>query len=393
MMKVLAINAGSSSLKFQMYEMPEEKVLISGLFERIGIKDSCYSIKINGQKNKKEVVLSNHEDAVKYLIEELLNNGIVSSLDEIEAIGHRVVHGGDKYADTVIITDEVLKDIESFYPLAPLHNPANVLGIKAFQKSIPNAIVVGIFDTAFHQTMEEKDFLYGIPYEWYTDYKVRKYGFHGTSHKFLTNRMMEILKKEDAKIITCHLGNGGSISAIRNGKCVDTSMGFTPNAGILMGTRSGDIDFTIIPYVMEQTGKSLDEVINDLNKKSGFLGVCGVSSDSRDVEDGMNNNDPRCILTHKMFIKSVVNYIANYYVALGGVDAICFSAGIGENSVVVRKDILESLSSLGIEVDEEANNIRGKESVITSASSKVPCYVIPTDEEVMIARDAYSLAK
>ncbi len=392
-MKVLAINAGSSSLKFQMYEMPEEKVLISGLFERIGIKDSCYSIKINGQKNKKEVVLSNHEDAVKYLIEELLNNGIVSSLDEIEAIGHRVVHGGDKYADTVIITDEVLKDIESFYPLAPLHNPANVLGIKAFQKSIPNAIVVGIFDTAFHQTMEEKDFLYGIPYEWYTDYKVRKYGFHGTSHKFLTNRMMEILKKEDAKIITCHLGNGGSISAIRNGKCVDTSMGFTPNAGILMGTRSGDIDFTIIPYVMEQTGKSLDEVINDLNKKSGFLGVCGVSSDSRDVEDGMNNNDPRCILTHKMFIKSVVNYIANYYVALGGVDAICFSAGIGENSVVVRKDILESLSSLGIEVDEEANNIRGKESVITSASSKVPCYVIPTDEEVMIARDAYSLAK
>lgn len=392
-MKVLAINAGSSSLKFQMYEMPEEKELISGLFERIGIKDSCYSIKVNGQKIKKEVVLSNHEDAVKYLIEELLNNNIVSSLDEIEAIGHRVVHGGDKYAETVVITDEVLKDIESFYPLAPLHNPANVLGIKAFQKSVPNAVVVGVFDTAFHQTMEEKDFLYGVPYEWYTDYKVRKYGFHGTSHKFLTNRMKEILNKEDYKIITCHLGNGGSISAIRNGKCVDTSMGFTPNAGILMGTRSGDIDFTIIPYVMEQTGKSLDEVINDLNKKSGFLGVCGISSDSRDVEDGMNQNDPRCILTHKMFVKSVVNYIANYYVALGEVDAICFSAGIGENSVVVRKDILESLSALGIEVDEDLNNVRGKEAVITSASSKVPCYVIPTDEEVMIARDAYNLAK
>ncbi|MDD2181159.1 MAG: acetate kinase [Bacilli bacterium] len=392
-MKVLAINAGSSSLKFQMYEMPEEKVLISGLFERIGINNSGYTLKVNGEKIKKEVVLNNHEDAVEYLIKELLENNIVASLDEIEALGHRVVHGGDKYADSVVITDEVLQDVEKFYPLAPLHNPANVLGIKAFQKSVPNAVVVGVFDTAFHQTMEERDFLYGVPYEWYTDYKVRKYGFHGTSHKFLANRMMEILNKKDAKIITCHLGNGGSISAVKNGKCIDTSMGFTPNAGIIMGTRSGDIDVTIIPYIMSQTGKTLDEVIDDLNKKSGFLGICGISSDSRDVEDGMKDNNLRCILTHKMFVKSVVNYIASYYVALGGADAICFSAGIGENSVTVRKDIIEALNALGIKIDEASNNTRGKEALITSEESAVPCYIIPTDEELMIARDAFNLAK
>lgn len=392
-MKILSVNAGSSSLKFQMYIMPEETVLVSGLFERIGIDGSCYTIKLNGNKIKKEVELKNHEDAVGFLIKELIENKIVSSLDEIEAVGHRVVHGGDKYAESVIITDEVLSDIEKLYPLAPLHNPANVLGIKAFQKNIPNAVAIGVFDTAFHQTMEEKDFLYGVPYEWYTEYKVRKYGFHGTSHKFLANRMMEILNKKDAKIITCHLGNGGSISAIKDGKCIDTSMGFTPNAGIIMGTRSGDIDVTIIPYIMEQTGKTLDEVINALNKESGFLGICGISSDSRDVEEGMLKNNGRCILTHKMFVKSVVSYIASYYVSLGGADAICFSAGIGENSIIVRKDIINSLNTLGIKLDEEANNGRGKEALITATDSKTPCYVIPTDEELMIARDTFNLAK
>lgn len=392
-MKILSVNAGSSSLKFQMYIMPEETVLVSGLFERIGIDGSCYTIKLNGNKIKKEVELKNHEDAVGFLIKELIENKIVSSLDEIEAVGHRVVHGGDKYAESVIITDEVLSDIEKLYPLAPLHNPANVLGIKAFQKNIPNAVAIGVFDTAFHQTMEEKDFLYGVPYEWYTEYKVRKYGFHGTSHKFLANRMMEILNKKDAKIITCHLGNGGSISAIKDGKCIDTSMGFTPNAGIIMGTRSGDIDVTIIPYIMEQTGKTLDEVINALNKESGFLGICGISSDSRDVEEGILKNNERCILTHKMFVKSVVSYIASYYVSLGGADAICFSAGIGENSIIVRKDIINSLNTLGIKLDEEANNGRGKEALITATDSKTPCYVIPTDEELMIARDTFNLAK
>ncbi len=392
-MKVLSVNAGSSSLKFQLYNMPEEEVLISGLFERIGINNSAYTIKINGNKVKKEVVLNDHEDAVKYLIQELLENNIVGSLDEIEALGHRVVHGGDKYSDSVVITDEVLGAIEDFYPLAPLHNPANVLGIKAFKKNIPNSVAVGVFDTAFHQTMKEKDFLYGVPYNWYTDYKVRKYGFHGTSHKFLANRVMEILNKKDAKIITCHLGNGGSVCAIESGKCIDTSMGFTPNAGIIMGTRSGDIDATIIPYIMEQTGKTLDEVMNDLNKKSGFLGICGISSDSRDVEEGMQQNNERCVLTHQMFIKSIINYVASYYVALGGVDAICFSAGIGENSPRVRKDILDSLKVLGIELDTDSNNTRGKEILITTSNSKIPCYVIPTDEELMIARDAFNFAK
>ncbi len=392
-MKILSVNAGSSSLKFQMYIMPEETVLVSGLFERIGIEGSCYTIKLNGEKIKKEVELKNHEDAVNYLIKELIDNNIVSSLDEIEALGHRIVHGGDKYSKSVIITDEVLKDVEGFSQLAPLHNPANILGVKAFKKIIPNSVAVGVFDTAFHQTMEEKDFLYAVPYEWYSDYKVRKYGFHGTSHNYLANRMMEILNNKNAKIITCHLGNGGSISAIKDGKCVDTSMGFTPSAGIIMGTRSGDIDFTIIPYIMEQTGKTIDEVINDLNKNSGLLGISGISSDSRDVEDGMNEDNERCILAHKKFIKSVINYIASYYVALDGADAICFSAGIGENSKIVRKDIIDGLSALGIKLDETANNIRGKEALITTDDSKIPCYIVPTDEELMIARDTYNLAK
>ncbi len=392
-MKILSVNAGSSSLKFQMYIMPEETVLVSGLFERIGIEGSCYTIKLNGEKIKKEVELKNHEDAVNYLIKELIENNIVSSLDEIEALGHRIVHGGDKYSKSVIITDEVLKDVEGFSQLAPLHNPANILGVKAFKKIIPNSIAVGVFDTAFHQTMEEKDFLYAVPYEWYTDYKVRKYGFHGTSHNYLANRMAKILNNKNAKIITCHLGNGGSISAVKNGKCVDTSMGFTPSAGIVMGTRSGDIDFTIIPYIMEQTGKNIDQVINDLNKNSGLLGISGISSDSRDIEDGMNEKNERCILTHKKFIKSVINYIASYYVALGGVDAICFSAGIGENSKIVRKDIIDGLSALGIKIDNEANNVRGKEALISSEDSTIPCYIIPTDEELMIARDTYNLAK
>lgn len=392
-MKILSVNAGSSSLKFQMYIMPEEEVLISGLFERIGIDNSGYTIKINGEKIKKQVVLNNHEDAVNYLIEELLNNNVVSSLDEIEAVGHRIVHGGDKYSKSVIITDEVLEDIANFSQLAPLHNPANILGVKAFKNAIPNSIAVGVFDTAFHQTMEEKDFLYGVPYEWYTDYQVRKYGFHGTSHNFLSGRMDEILNNKQAKIITCHLGNGGSLAAVKAGKCIDTTMGFTPNAGIIMGTRSGDIDFTIIPYIMEKANKTLDEVMDDLNKNSGFLGICGISSDSRDVEEGLMQNNHRCVITHQMFVKSIVSYIASYYVALGGVDAICFSAGIGENSTIVRSDIIKGLNALGIKIDEEANNVRGKQALISSADSTVPCYVIPTDEELMISRDTYKLTK
>jgi len=389
-MRVLAINAGSSSLKFQMYEMPEEKVIISGVFEKIGIGNSLYTIKTNGEKIKKEVELKDHDEAVSVLIQELFENNVVKSLDEISGIGHRVVHGGNKYTSSVIITDEVIKDIEDLSSLAPLHNPAHIMGMRACIKLIPSAVQVAIFDTAFHQTMSEEAYMYAVPYEWYTNYNVRKYGFHGTSHKYLANRMSEILGSKDIKIITCHLGNGGSISAIKNGKCVDTSMGFTPNAGIMMGTRSGDVDVTIIPYIMEKTNESLTKVLDDLNKKSGYLGISGVSSDSRDIENGIASGDERCILAQNMFIRRVVEYVSKYYVILGGVDAICFAGGIGENSPSTRKYIIDSLSILGIKLDDELNNVRGEERIITTEDSKVPCYIVPTDEEVMIARDTVS---
>lgn len=392
-MKILSVNAGSSSLKFQMYEMPEEKVLISGVFERIGIPNSLYTIKINGEKVEKQVELPNHEVAVSYLTRELLDNHIVKSLEEIKGIGHRLVHGGDKYAESVILTNQVMEVVESLTPLAPLHNPANLVGVKAFKKIIPNAIAVAVFDTAFHQTMATDTYLYPVPYEWYQNYGVRKYGFHGTSHKYLTSRMEDILGKKEIKIITCHLGNGGSISAIHNGKCIDTSMGFTPNAGLVMGSRSGDIDATIIPYIMEQTGKNIHEVMDDLNKRSGYLGISGVSSDARDVKAGIDAGNPRCILAQKMYINAVVGYIAKYYVFLNGVDAICFAGGVGENSINTRKEILEGLSILGIKIDLEANQTRAEEKRITTEDSSIPVYIIPTDEEVMIARDTYSFCE
>jgi acetate kinase len=392
-MKVLAVNAGSSSLKFQMYEMPEEKVIISGTFERIGIGNSFYSIKANGEKIKKELEIKNHDEAVSILIQELFDNNVVKSLDEISGIGHRVVHGGDKYTNSVVITDEVLKDIEDLSSLAPLHNPANIIGIKSCNKLIPDAIEVAVFDTAFHQTMSEEAYMYALPYEWYTNYQVRKYGFHGTSHKYLANRMSEILGTKELKLITCHLGNGGSISAVKNGICIDTSMGFTPNAGIMMGTRSGDVDVTIIPYIMEKTNASFTQVIEDLNKKSGYLGVSGVSSDSRDIENGIELGDERCILAQRMFVRRIVEYISKYYVILGGADAICFAGGIGENSIKSRKDIINSLSVLGIKLDEKLNNVKGEERLITAVDSKVPCYIVPTDEELMIARDTISFIK
>lgn len=392
-MKILSVNAGSSSLKFQMYEMPEEKVLISGVFERIGSKESFYTIKINGEKTVKNVALPDHEVAVKCLTEELLDNHIVENLTEIKGIGHRLVHGGDKYASSVILTEDVMNVVEELTPLAPLHNPANLIGVRAFKKVVPDAVAVAVFDTAFHQTMEPSSYLYPVPYEWYTKYGIRKYGFHGTSHKFLTNRLSEILGKKECKIITCHLGNGGSISAVKDGKCIDTSMGFTPNAGIMMGSRSGDIDATMIPYIMEQTGKSLNEVMDELNKNSGYLGISGVSNDSRDIEVGIENGNERCILSQEMYIKAIVGYIAKYYVALGGVDAICFAGGVGENAPETRKEILEALSVLGIKIDGEANHVRGKETLITTSDSSIPVYIIPTDEEVMIARDTYLYCK
>lgn len=391
-MKILSVNAGSSSLKFQMYEMPEEKVLISGVFERIGIENSFYTIKLNGEKIKKEAVLNNHTDAVKILTNELLENNIVSDLSEIKAIGHRMVHGGEKYASSVLLTEDVITAVEELSDLAPLHNPANLVGVRAFKEVIPSAVAVGVFDTAFHQTMEEENFLYPVPYEWYKEYGVRKYGFHGTSHKYVSEKMASILGKEETKIITCHIGNGGSLAAVKNGKCIDTSMGFTPNAGIIMGSRSGDIDASLIPFVMKKTGMNISEIDNALNKKSGLLGISGVSSDSRDIEDGIKSRNDRCKLAQEMYVNKIVKYIAEYYVELGGADAIVFTAGVGENSITTRKQIIDKLACLGIKLDEQRNNVRAEVALISTDDSSVKVYVIPTDEEVMIARDTYKLA-
>ncbi len=388
-MKILAVNAGSSSLKFQMYEMPEETVLISGTFERIGIGGSFYTIKINGEKTKKEKEFKSHSEAVATLIDELISNKVIASLDEIKGVGHRLVHGGEKYAQSVIINDDVIKTVDELSELAPLHNPANLIGVRAFMEKVPNALEVGCFDTAFHQTMDEKEYLYPVPYEWYTKYGVRKYGFHGMSHNYIASRMKEILGG-DYRIISCHIGNGASLCAIKDGKSIDTSMGFTPNAGLMMGSRSGDIDATLIPFIMNKTGESLDEVINDLNKKSGYLGVSGISSDSRDIEAAIEEGNEKAILAQKMYVERIVNYIAEYYLEMNGADAIVFTAGVGENSISTRKAIIDSLSSLNIFLDDERNNVRGKEQLISSDNSSVKVYVIPTDEEVMIARDTYN---
>lgn len=390
-MIILSINAGSSSLKFTGFDMPSEKVLISGVFERIGIDDSFYTIKLNGEKIKKEVELKNHEDAVRILTEELINYNIVKDLSEIKGVGHRVVHGGDKYADSVVIDKNVTDTIRELFHLAPLHNPANLMGIEAFQEYIPEATAVAVFDTGFPQSMPEENYLYAVPYEWYEKYGVRRYAFHGISHQYITEYMQNFLGKENVNLITCHLGNGSTIYSIKDGKCFDTSLSFSTNSGLVMGTRSGDIDPFIVPYVMKESGMSMEEVLNTLNKKSGLLGVSGVSSDSRDIEDGISEGNERCILAQKLFVNRIVGYIAKLWCPLKIVDAICFAGGIGENSIMTRKQIIEGLSSLGVELDEEANNVRGEFKLITKEGSKIPCYIVPTDEEVMIARDTYKL--
>ena len=392
-MKILSVNAGSSSLKFQMYEMPEEKALISGNFERIGIHNSFYTIKINGEKIKKEMDLPNHKVAFETLVKELEENKVVDSLEEISVIGHRVVQGGAYFDKTVVIDDDVIAKIEELNVLAPLHNPAAITGIKAALEVIPSAVQTAVFDTAFHQTMPEENYIYAVPYEWYTDYKVRRYGAHGTSHMYVANRMNEILGRTDTKLITCHLGNGASVSAVVNGKCVNTSMGLTPNAGLIMGSRCGDMDATVVTYMMDQLKVSPAEMDILLNKKSGLLGVTNLSSDMRDIDAGVLEGNERCELVKRMFVNRVVEYIAKYYVEMNGCDAIVFTAGIGENSITTRRRIVNKLGVLGIYLDEEANDSRGEEKLITTADSKIPCYVIPTDEELMIARDTYSLAK
>lgn len=392
-MKILSVNAGSSSLKFTLFDMPEEKELISGVFERIGIENSFYTIKLNGEKIKKETELKDHKAAFELLVKELIDNKIVDSLDEIAGIGHRIVQGGSYFDKTVLATEDNISIVEKLSSLAPLHNPAAVVGIRAAQSVFPNATQTLVFDTAFHQTMEEEVYLYPVPYEWYTKYAVRRYGAHGTSHKYVSMRANEILDNEDARLITCHIGNGASISAVKAGKCVETSMGLTPNAGLMMGTRCGDIDATILPYIMEETGMSAKEMDTALNKQSGLLGISGVSSDSRDIEDGISNGDERCILAQKMYVKRIVDFIAKYYVELGGCDAIIFTAGVGENSISTRLEVMEKLACLGVKPDEERNNVRGKEALISADNSKIPVYVIPTNEELMIATDTYNLAK
>ena len=393
-MKLLSVNAGSSSLKFRLYEMPEEKLLMKGMFERIGLFGSCYSIRIGDEKISKDVPLKDHNEAVKILLEELINNKVISSLAEIEAVGNRVVHGGNKYSKSVEITDRVLMEIEEISDLAPLHNPAALKGIYAFKKNIPNAKLVACFDTAFHQTMKEKIYLYPVPYEWYVKYDVRKYGFHGLSHKFITEKMKEILGK-NPNLIICHIGNGASITAVKDGKSIDTSMGFTPNAGIMMGTRSGDIDYSILSYIMKKEERNLDWMDSQLNKKSGLEGIAGMS-DLRDIDRAYEARDAKALLALDMYTDKIVDYVAKYYVKLGGkVDAICFTAGGGENDDIIRKEAVNKLYPLGIYLDEEKNKEtivrKGIEGIISSAESKIPVYVLATDEELMIARDTYNL--
>lgn len=392
-MKILSVNAGSSSLKFQLYEMPEEKVLMSGLMERIGVGNSFYTIKINGEKIKKEVELNNHEEAFQKLVEELEANHVVDSLEEIKGIGHRVVQGGDYFDKSVVIDDEVLSKIDELSPLAPLHNPAAITGIKAAKDVFSNAVQTAVFDTAFHQTMPKENYLYALPMSWYEKYKVRKYGAHGTSHKFVSQRMNEILGRTDTKLITCHIGNGASVSAVMNGKCLNTSMGLTPDAGLIMGTRCGDIDASIIPYIMEKTGMSAKEIDEVINKESGLLAISRKSSDSRDIEEGIAAGDENCILAQKMYVRRIVDYIAKYYVEMGGCDAIVFTAGIGEKAIDTRRDVINELGALDIYLDVDANNIKSVERLISTKDSKVQCWIIPTDEELMIARDTLDLIK
>ncbi|MED1861954.1 acetate kinase [Fictibacillus nanhaiensis] len=394
MAKIIAINAGSSSLKFQLLQMPEEEVLTKGLVERIGLNDSVFTIEVSGEKVKEIKDIQDHSEAVSMLLDKLVKHNIISSLDEIEGIGHRVVHGGEKFNDSVLITDEVLHEIEEISYLAPLHNPANVVGIKAFKNVLPNVAAVAVFDTAFHQSMPEKSFLYSLPYEYYEEYGIRKYGFHGTSHKYVSERAAELLGRpvEQLRLLSCHLGNGASIAAIEGGKSIDTSMGFTPLAGVTMGTRSGNIDPSLIPYIMQKTGQSAEEVINVLNNKSGMLGVSGFSSDLRDIESEAEKGNERAELALEVFASRIHKYIGSYAARMAGIDAIIFTAGIGENSTAVRERVLRGLEFMGVYWDPALNQVRGKEAFISYPHSPVKVIVIPTNEEVMIARDTMRYA-
>ena len=397
-MKLLCVNAGSSSLKFQLFDMPEEKTIISGYIEKIGLEDSFWTTKVNGEKIKGAKYLKNHTEAVEVLLDELIKHGAVKSLDEIKGVGHRVVHGGEKYKDSVLITDEVIQDVIDMTKFASLHHPGNLAGIRALKEVLPKVPMVAVYDTAFHQTMPKENYIYPVPYEWYTRYGVRKYGFHGTSHKYITTVMKEKLGRDDVNLIICHIGGGASVSAIKDGKCLDTTMGLTPLDGLMMGTRSGSIDPSILEYVCKESDRTIGDITDDLNKKSGFLGISGFS-DARDVENAAAKGDERAILTLNMFHDRVAKYIAEYYIKLDGkVDAIIFTAGIGENGIESRSEIIKRVSSLGIVIDEKINDtIAGyrdiHEGMISSKKSKVPVWVIPTNEELMIIKDTYKIVK
>ena len=393
MKKIMAVNAGSSSLKFQLLEMPEEKLVTSGIVERIGMKHSGFSIKFNGEKMEETEDIDNHGVAVKILLNKLLELKIIASFDEISGVGHRVVHGGNEISESIVLEEKEIAYLEHIVELAPLHLGPNLIGIKAFKEVLPNVKHVGVFDTAFHHTMPEESFLYAVPYDWYEKYQVRKYGFHGTSHKFVSDRCAEIMgkKPEDCNVIIAHIGNGASICAVKGGKSVDTSMGFTPLEGIPMGTRSGNIDPAIIDYMMTKKGKSAREITNYLNKQSGYIGLSGLSSDSRDLVNAAAEGNHRAQLAIDVQAKRIADYIASYYVYMGGADAIVFTAGIGENAKTTRANIIERVKVLGAEIDHERNDCRGIERLISTDDSKIKVYVIPTNEEVMIARDTLSL--
>ncbi len=397
-MKILVINCGSSSLKYQLIDMETEDVMAKGLVERIGIEGSRIKHETIGKEKKTiETPMQDHKRALELVMESLTNEeyGAIKSLDEIDAVGHRVVHGGEDFAKSVIIDDKVLKGIEDNVEIAPLHNPPNIMGIKACQRLLPDVKQVAVFDTAFHQTMPEESYIYALPYEYYEKYKIRRFGFHGTSHKYITNKAAEMLEKDvnEVNLITCHLGNGSSICAVENGKSIDTSMGFTPLEGLAMGTRCGDLDPAILPFIMDKENLSTEEINTLINKKSGVLGISGVSSDFRDIEEARDQGNKRAKLALDIFEKRVRGYIGSYMTELDHVDAIVFTAGVGENSVEMRESIVAGLKSLGIKLDPERNNVRGEDRLISSDDSSIKVFVIPTNEELMIARDTKELVE
>jgi len=391
-MKIISVNSGSSSIKFQLFDMPEEHVVSSGQVEKIGFSDAIVTIKFNGEKHQKITPIKDHATGVKEIIDGLIKFGVLADMSEIKGVGHRIVQGGEYFKESALVTKEVLDKIIAYADMAPLHNIPNAITIKGFQAILPNVPHVAVFDTTFHQTMKEDAYLYATPYEWYTEHGVRRYGAHGTSHKYISQEVNKLLGRNDTKVIVCHIGNGASISAVKDGQCVDTSMGFTPLEGIPMGTRTGNLDPAILNFMEHKLNVDSDEMYQILNKKGGYLGVSGVSSDARDLEAAMNEGNHRAKLAYEIQTKRIADYIGSYYVYMGGLDAIAFTAGIGENSPTLRRFVLERLEVLGVKMDENLNNTRGSQ-VISSEDSKVKVFVLSTDEEVMIARDTMAFVK